>query len=355
MPHGICLVKMVFDQSKKHLNVVLTNQKYQSKWLVENANLGLVKKYMAQSQWTSSKQLVQNERKIFLTFVQNGSFLTHFQYKKIRNSSSVICRLINLAWRSEVGVRWWCTISKLHWMSTSIRWCCKWMWLMFLTPSCVKPSSNNFVQQETSCLCVSFLSNFFMASNYPCSLVIIPSRDNFMFSFRLWAHVKVTRSLGLFLLWLIFMPYEPFLLFFLHVSSIRWQMTLTSLALLPLFPSLLTILLPNWPLWVYLFSFASALFGSLLACTLISPPLMVFVALQMTLKSQGSPFALCCSPFPFRRTLWMKMSTMLICSQLLLGSYFDVSHISIFTSCVPALPKLLTLTCIFQFDLYVGF
>jgi hypothetical protein len=60
MPHGICLIKIVFDESKIHLIIILTNQSTSQKWLVKNANLGLVKKYMAQSQWTSSKWLVQD-------------------------------------------------------------------------------------------------------------------------------------------------------------------------------------------------------------------------------------------------------------------------------------------------------
>jgi len=50
MPRGICLIKMVFDYC---IN--------KSKWLVKNANLGLVKKYIAQSQWTCLKQFVQND------------------------------------------------------------------------------------------------------------------------------------------------------------------------------------------------------------------------------------------------------------------------------------------------------
>jgi hypothetical protein len=52
---------MMFDQSKNHLTVVLTSQSDESKVLVKNATLGLVKKYTAQSQWTSSKRLVQND------------------------------------------------------------------------------------------------------------------------------------------------------------------------------------------------------------------------------------------------------------------------------------------------------
>jgi hypothetical protein len=145
-----------------------------------------------------------------------------FLVKKIKNSSNVICRLISLAWQSEVGVRWWCMIFKLHWMSTSIKWCCKWTWQMFLTPSCIRPFSKNFVWQKISRFCVSLLCKFFMANNYPCCLGIIPSRDNFMFSFRLWACVKVTHSSSLFWLWLIFVPYEPLLLFFLHICSLCW-------------------------------------------------------------------------------------------------------------------------------------
>jgi hypothetical protein len=39
----------------------MISQKYYLKWLVKNINLGLVKKYMAQSKWTNSKQLVQND------------------------------------------------------------------------------------------------------------------------------------------------------------------------------------------------------------------------------------------------------------------------------------------------------
>jgi hypothetical protein len=35
MPHGICLVKMVSDQSKNHLTIVLTSQNDWSKILVE--------------------------------------------------------------------------------------------------------------------------------------------------------------------------------------------------------------------------------------------------------------------------------------------------------------------------------
>jgi hypothetical protein len=55
MPHGICLVKMVFDQSKNHLIVILISQNDWSKILIKNANVGLVKEYTTQSQWTCSK------------------------------------------------------------------------------------------------------------------------------------------------------------------------------------------------------------------------------------------------------------------------------------------------------------
>jgi hypothetical protein len=39
----------------------MINQKYQLKWLIKNANLGLVKKYMVKTQWIDSKWLVQND------------------------------------------------------------------------------------------------------------------------------------------------------------------------------------------------------------------------------------------------------------------------------------------------------
>jgi hypothetical protein len=57
----------------------MTSQKYQSKWLVKNVNLGLVKKHMAQSQWTS---LVQNDWEVFLHLSKMGIFLPKFLVKK---------------------------------------------------------------------------------------------------------------------------------------------------------------------------------------------------------------------------------------------------------------------------------
>ncbi len=91
-----------------------------------------------------------------------------------------------------------------------------------------------------------------------------------------------------FLLLFIFVPCKPHLLIFLRVSSFCWQMTLTSLAMFPLSPPLLTILLPNQPQWVQMFNFAIVLFGPFLTYPLV-PPLIVFVALSTTLEFQGSP------------------------------------------------------------------
>ncbi len=82
---------MVFDYSKNHLIVGLTSQKYYSKPLIQNTNLGLVKKYTAQSQWIGSKQLVQNEWEVFLMFVQNGYFLPIFLVKKLKILVVFIC------------------------------------------------------------------------------------------------------------------------------------------------------------------------------------------------------------------------------------------------------------------------
>jgi hypothetical protein len=60
---GQCLDATWFNLGGHCLNVTwhLPNQKYQSKWLVKNVNLSLVKKFMAQSQWIGSKQLVRND------------------------------------------------------------------------------------------------------------------------------------------------------------------------------------------------------------------------------------------------------------------------------------------------------
>jgi hypothetical protein len=63
----------------------MISQKYQSKWLVKNANLSLVKKYMAQSQWTSSKWLGG----FFLCLSKMGLFWQKNIVQKNRNSSSV--------------------------------------------------------------------------------------------------------------------------------------------------------------------------------------------------------------------------------------------------------------------------
>jgi hypothetical protein len=57
---------------------------------------------MAQSQWTSSKQLVQNDYKVFFTTIQNGSFLTKIYSKKIRNSSDVCYEYKNVISLEEV-------------------------------------------------------------------------------------------------------------------------------------------------------------------------------------------------------------------------------------------------------------
>ncbi len=87
----------------------------------------------------------------------------------------------------------------------------------------------------------------FVHINFLCSLAIIPLKENCLLSFHPWACIKATFSLGLFLLLFIFVFCEPLLLFFLLVSSLCWQMTLTSSALPLSFLSLLTILLSSSP------------------------------------------------------------------------------------------------------------
>ncbi len=70
---------MVFDQSKNHLIIVLTNQNDKSKILIKNANLGLVKNYTTQSQWTGSKWFVQKWLKgFFYTYPKWVSFYQNF-------------------------------------------------------------------------------------------------------------------------------------------------------------------------------------------------------------------------------------------------------------------------------------
>jgi hypothetical protein len=99
--------------------------------------------------------------------------------------------------------------------------------------------------QEASCLCFSLLSIFlcltigfffFSHHSFRGKLTII-----LLFVGMRW----VTCLLGIFLLLLIFVPYEIFLLFFLYVFSLHWKMTFTSSIQLPSFPLLLNIFLPN--------------------------------------------------------------------------------------------------------------
>ncbi len=87
MSHGICLIKMVFDQSKNHLIIVLTGQNDWSKILVEMINQKYYSKMPTQA-WSKSTQpnhngQVQNDLKVFFTLVQNGSFFTKIYSKKL--------------------------------------------------------------------------------------------------------------------------------------------------------------------------------------------------------------------------------------------------------------------------------
>jgi hypothetical protein len=44
------------------------------------------------------------------------------------------CHFISLVWQLRVGVRQWCMVFELLWMSIVIGWCCKWMWQMLCVP-----------------------------------------------------------------------------------------------------------------------------------------------------------------------------------------------------------------------------
>ncbi len=96
MPHGICLVKMVFDQSKNHLTIVLTNQNDWSKILVEitsqKCQPKLSKKVHGLVTMDMFKTICPKWLRDFLMLVQNGVLKPKFIVKKIRNFSIVsIC------------------------------------------------------------------------------------------------------------------------------------------------------------------------------------------------------------------------------------------------------------------------
>jgi len=63
----------------------------------------------------------------------------------------------------------------------------------------------------------SFLSIIFMPSNCPFFLVIITMGKTCLLSFHLWAHIRLNRSLNLFLLSFIFWFYNPLFFLFLCV------------------------------------------------------------------------------------------------------------------------------------------
>jgi hypothetical protein len=65
---------------------------------------------MTQSQWTSSKRLVQNDLKVFFMPVQNGSFFTKISSKNIRNSSSEFNNPFK--YKCEISQKLYASISK---------------------------------------------------------------------------------------------------------------------------------------------------------------------------------------------------------------------------------------------------
>jgi hypothetical protein len=105
----------------------------------------------------------------------------------------------------------------------------------------MKPSSKNYKWQETSCLNISHLFIPFVSFNFLCSLVISPHQENCLSPFHLWAHIKLTLLLDLFLHLSIFM-FHLLQSFFPHVFCLPWLMTTISLALSILFHLPLIIL-----------------------------------------------------------------------------------------------------------------